>query len=163
MSFTTFSGPLRSGTVKEGSGVNTGLPVLAQSVTVAATVAKTSGPVAQALVTLPAGSKIVRFQIEKTVAISGNSVSEVAAVIGTSGTANKYMTSANIAIAAGMTAQATLDAATVSAETNNIGTSDVTLYGTFTASTGNPTAGSIVITVHYIQRNSDGSQVPASA
>lgn len=163
MSFTTFSGPLRSGTVKEGSGDNTGLPVLAQSVTLAATVAKTSGATAQELVTLPAGAKIVRFQIEKTVAISGNSVSEVAAVIGTSGTANKYMTSANIAIAAGMTAQATLDAATVSAETNNIGTSDVTLYGTFTASTGNPTAGSIVITVHYVQRASNGAQVPASA
>ena len=163
MSFATFSGPARFGTVKEGTGVNTGLPVLTQSVTVAATVAKTSGAVAQALMTLPAGSNITRFQIEKTVAISGNSVSEVAAVIGTSGTANKYMTSANIAVAAGMTAQATLDAATVSAETNNIGTSDVTLYGTFTASTGNPTAGTIVITVHYIQRNADGSQTPASA
>ena len=163
MAFATFSGPVRMGTVKEGSGVNTGLPVLTQSATVAATVAKTSGAVAQALMTLPAGSKITRIQIEKTVAISGNSVSEVAAVIGTSGTANKYMTSANIAIAAGMTAQATLDAATVSAETNNIGTSDVTLYGTFTASTGNPTAGTIVVTVHYVQRGSDGAQVPASA
>lgn len=163
MSFSTFSGPARFGTVREGTGVNTGLPVLTQSVTVAATVAKTSGAVAQALLTLPAGSKITRFQIEKTVAISGNSVSEVAAVIGTSGTANKYMTSANIAVAAGMTAQATLDAAMVSAETNNIGTSDVTLYGTFTASTGNPTAGTIVITVHYVQRNADGSQAPVSA
>ena len=31
MSFSTFSGPLRSGTVKEGAGRNTGLVVLSQS------------------------------------------------------------------------------------------------------------------------------------
>lgn len=163
MSFATFSGPLRSGTVREGSGVNTGLPILTQSVSIAATVAKTSGAVAQALCTLPAGAKITRFQIEKTTAISGNSVSEVAVTIGDSGTANKYLTTANIAIAAGMTAQATLDAATVVAQTNNIGTSDVTLYATFTAATGNPTAGAIVVTVHYVQRAADGTQAPVSA
>jgi hypothetical protein len=31
MSFSTFSGPLRSGTVKEGAGRNTGVVMLAQS------------------------------------------------------------------------------------------------------------------------------------
>jgi hypothetical protein len=50
-----------------------------------------------------------------------------------------------------------VDAAQVVAQTNNIGTADVTIYGTFTAVTGNPTAGSTVVTVHYIQRAADGT------
>jgi hypothetical protein len=161
MSFTTFSGPVLSGTVKQNAGRNTGLPLLTQSATLAATVALTAAPVAQLLAVLPAGSKILRFRVEKTVAISGGSVSEVALTIGTAGSAALYMASANLGLTAVPTVQATLDAAMVPAQTNNIGTSDVSVYGTFTAATGNPTAGSIVVTIEYIQRADDGSQYPS--
>lgn len=161
MPFTTHQGPVRVGTVKEGSARNTGNLLLTQSATVAATVAKTSGAVAQALFTLPAGSKILRFRVEKTIAISGNSVSAVAATFGTSGTADAYMGSAALALTAIPTVQATIDAAMKPPATDNIGTADVTVYGTFTATTGNPDTGSIVVTVEYIQRAADGSQYPS--
>lgn len=162
MSFATMSGPLRTGTVKEGSGENTGLVVLARSATVAFG-AMTTSPTAQALFTLPAGAKILRFDIEVVTAISGGSVTNVGVTLGTSATANKYVTSINTGTSAAKVAQATIDAAMQVAETNNIGTNDVAVYGTFTAAGGNPTAGSTVVTVEYIQRASDGAQVPASA
>lgn len=162
MGFTTFSGPLRSGTVKEGASINTGSPVLARSVSVAATVALTSNPVAQALMTLPAGSKILDVYVEKTVAASGNSVSAIAMTIGDGTTADKYVGSVAIGVTAIRTLQATITAGYVPAEMNNIGTTDKTLYGTFTATTGVPTAGTIVITVLYQQRSAAGAQDPAT-
>lgn len=162
MTFSTFSGPLRAGTVKEGSGENTGLVQLARSATVGFA-AMTTSPTAQALFTLPAGAKIVRFNVEVVTAISGGSVTNVGLTIGDSGTANKYVTTFNTGTSSAKVAQATVDAAMVVAQTNNIGANDVTIYGTFTAAGGNPTAGSTVVTVEYVQRNSDGAQVPASA
>ena len=162
MSFSTFSGPVRAGTVKEGAGENTGLVQLARSATVGFA-AMTTSPTAQALFTLPAGSKILRINVEVVTAISGGSVSNVGLTIGDSGTANKYVTTFNTGISSAKVAQATIDAAMVVAQTNNLGTSDVTIYGTFTAAGGNPTAGSTVVTVEYIQRANDGAQVPASA
>lgn len=162
MAFTTFSGPLRSGTVRQGtvaSGMNAGTPILAQTATVSYA-AMTTSPTAQALFVLPAGAKIVRFDIEVVTAISGGSVSNVGVTIGNSTVANKYVTTINTGISSVKLAQATIDAAMVVAQTNNIGTSDVTIYGTFTAATGNPTAGSTVVTVEYLQRAQDGSANP---
>jgi hypothetical protein len=162
MSFATMSGPVRCGTVKEGANENTGLVQLARSATVAFSAMRTS-PTAQALMTLPAGSKILRFNVEVVTAISGGSVTNVGVVFGDLGTSNKYVTTFNSGTSAAKVAQATVDAAMQVAQTNNIGTADVTLYGTFTAAGGNPTAGAIAITVEYVQRGSDGAQVPASA
>jgi hypothetical protein len=162
MSFATFSGPLRSGTVRFGdvTALNTGLPVLTQSANVASGVMTTS-PTAQNLFTLPAGSKIIRFTVEKTTAISGGSVSGVNATFGKSGTADAFQTSAAIGLTTAQAVRATLDAALVSSAANNIGLTDVTVTGTFTAAGGNPTAGAAVVTVEYIQRNADGSTAPA--
>lgn len=162
MAFATMSGPVRMGTVKENSGRNTGLPVLTQSATVSFSVVTTS-PTAQQLFILPAGSKIVRFNVEKTTALSGGGITAVNTTFGTSGTANAYQTSIDIGLTAAQTPRATLDAALVSSATNNIGTADVPVFGTFTAVTGNPTAGTVVVTVEYIQRGTDGAQFPATA
>lgn len=162
MSFSTFSGPLRAGTVKEGSGENTGLVKLARTATVGFA-AMTTSPTAQALFTLPAGTKIIRFVVEVVTAISGGSVTNVGLTIGNSATANKFVTTFNTGTSVARVAQATVDAATQVAETNNIGATDVGIFGTFTAAGGNPTAGSIVVTVEYIQRADNGAQVPASA
>lgn len=163
MGFSTFSGPLRLGTVRFGtlaSGVNTGLPVLTQTATVPFSAMLTS-PTAQRLFVLPAGAKIVRFTVEKTTAISGGSVSAVNTTFGTAGSANAYSTTVDIGLTAAQTARATLDAALVSSATNNIGTNDVPVFGTFTAAGGNPTAGSVVVTIEYIQRLSNGATSPA--
>lgn len=163
MAFTTFSGPLRSGTQRYGgvTTMNVGLPVLTQTATVPFS-AMTTAPSAQNLFTLPAGSKILDFMVEKTTAISGGSVSAVNTTFGKAGTANAYMTSIDIGLTAAQTASATVDAAMVSSATNNIGTSDVTVTGTFTAVTGNPTAGTAVVTIRYIQRAEDGSSTPVN-
>lgn len=162
MSFATMSGPVRSGTVKEGPGENTGLVTLARSATIASSAMLTS-PTAQALFTLPAGTKILRVVVEVVTAISGGSVTNVGMTIGDSGTANKYFTTFNTGTSVVRVVQATVDAAQQVAQTNNIGTVDVPIFGTFTAAGGNPTAGSIVVTVEYMQRADNGAQVPASA
>lgn len=177
MAFSTFSGPIRSGTVRYGGvtgGQNVGVPTLTQTASIASSVMITSSPVAQRLFVLPAGSKIIRFNVEKLVTIAGNSVSAVnttignAAVLGAAGqtltaaSANSYMTTIDIGLTTAQTARATLDAALVSSAANNIGLYDVPITATFTAATGNPTSGSVVITVEYIQRLANGTTSPTS-
>lgn len=161
MSFSTFSGPVRSGTQRYGAGMNTGLPVLTQSANVASSVMLQT-PAAQNLFTLPAGSKILRFTVEKTTAISGGSVSAVNVTFGNAGSASAYQTSAAIGLTTAQAVRATLDAALVSSATNNIGTTDVVVTGTFTAVTGDPTAGAAVVTIEYIQRADNGAQAPTT-
>jgi hypothetical protein len=102
------------------------------------------------------------FQVEVVTAISGGSVSNVGMVIGKAGSANAYLTTINTGLTSTFLTQATVDAATVVAQTNNIGTADVPVTGTFTAATGNPTAGSTVVSVYYLQRSDDGSSAPTA-
>jgi hypothetical protein len=161
MAFSTMSGPVRMGTQRYGAGTNTGLPVLTQSTNVPFSV-MLGTPAAQNLFTLPAGSKILRFTVEKTTAISGGGVTAVNTTFGRPGTANAFQTTIDIGLTAAQTARATLDAALVSSATNNIGTADVVVTGTFTAAGGNPTAGAAVVTIEYIQRADDGAQAPTT-
>jgi len=161
MAFSTMSGPVRMGTQRYGAGTNTGLPVLTQSTNVTFSV-MLGTPAAQNLFTLPAGSKILRFTVEKTTAISGGGVTAVNTTFGRPGTANAFQTTIDIGLTAAQTARATLDAALVSSATNNIGTADVVVTGTFTAAGGNPTAGAAVVTIEYIQRADDGAQAPTT-
>jgi hypothetical protein len=160
MSFTTFSGPVRSGTQRFGgiTVCNAGLVMLTQTAVIPATAILTA-PAAVALFTLPAGSKILRFRVEVIVALT--TATNCALTIGTAGTANLYATTFNTGATSNVTTQATVDAAMVVAQTDNIGTTDVTLYATPTAATGNAAAGSISITVQYIQRTSAGVAYPA--
>lgn len=165
MGFSTFSGPLRAGSQKDaGPTRNTGLVLLTRSVVVPAAVI-TTAPAAQNLMVLPAGSKIAFIDWETLVAFSGGGVTAIAFQLGRlGGTANLYYASTSLAaLTAGKLARATSDAQQQVASTNNVGTADVTITGTFTATTGNPTAGSAVLTVYYIQRNEDGSQDPLLA
>ena len=161
MSFSTFSGPIRSGTQRYGAGRNTGLVLLTQSATINMSgVALTSAAPAVDLFTLPAGSKILSFRFEKTVILAGNSISQVAAIVGNASDDNQYLESVNLAVAVGVAAQATVDAGMQVDDCDNIGTSDVMLQATFTATTGNATSGQIVVTVSYVQRGPDGAQAP---
>lgn len=164
MSFTTFSGPVRAGTQRYGdvSTANTGVVTLAQQATVAFG-SITTAPSAVTLFTLPAGAKILRFNVEVVTALSGGGVTNCGVTIGKSGTANFFVTTFNTTTSSVKVPQATIDAAMVVAQTNNIGTTDVPITGTFTAATGNPTAGSIVVTVEYMQRAADGTTAPATA
>lgn len=165
MSFSTFSGPVRAGTQRYGAVENCGLITLSRTAYVNVSgVALTAAPVAQTLFNLPAGSKILNFLTEVTVAITGGSVSNVGVQIGRAGTAAAFAASFNTGTSVARVAQSTIDTAmsgTVAA-TDNIGTTDVPVLGTFTAATGNPTAGQIAITVFYQQRADNGAQAPTA-
>lgn len=162
MGFSTFSGPLRAGTVRQGAGDNVGDALLTQFYSVPFS-AMTTAPSAVTLFTLPAGSRIMDFGMDITTAISGGGVTNVGVVFGKSGTANAYMTSINSGLTATRVAKATIDAALQVAATDNIGTSDVPVTGTFTAAGGNPTAGSMTVWVKYIQRAADGTDTPVGS
>ena len=165
MSFATFSGPVRSGTVRFGSTDNTGLTTLARTAYVNMSgVALTSAPVAQTLFNLPAGTKILNFVTEVLVAIAGNSVSQVGVTIGKSGSAAEFAASFNTGISVTRVTQAVVDAglASKAVALDNLGTTDVPVQATFSATGGNPTSGQIAITVIYQQRADNGAQVPAA-
>lgn len=165
MGFATFSGPLRSGTQRYGAAENTGLMTLSRTAYVNVSgVALTSGATAQPLFTLPAGAKILNFVTEVLVTIAGNSVSQVGVTIGKTGSAAEFAASFNTGTAVARVTQATMDTAISGkvASLDNIGSVDVPVTGTFTATTGNPTSGQIAITVIYQQRADNGAQVPAA-
>jgi len=165
MGFATHLGPWLLGTVKNTTGTtagtirNMGATIVAQSYT-AATSTILASPTAQQLFVLPAGAKILRFDIEVTTALTG--ATNCGVTIGNSGTANYYMTSVNTGTSAVQVSPATIAAATQASKTDNVGSTDAIIYGTFTAATADATAGSVVVTVEYIVRNSDGSANPAS-
>ena len=161
MGFATISGPVRSGTQRYGAAENTGLVTLSRTA-YANMNGVTTGGTALPLFNLPAGSKILNFLTEVTVAITGGGVLNVGVQIGRAGTAAAFAASFNTGTSVARVAQATIDTAmngTVAA-TDNIGTTDVPVLGTFTASTGNPTAGQIAVTVFYQQRSDTGAQNP---
>ena len=164
MGFATHLGPWLLGTVKNTTGTtagtirNMGATIVAQSYTVP-TSAILASPAALQMFVLPAGAKILRFDIEVLVALTG--ASNCGVTIGNAGTANFYMTTLNTGTTAVQVSPATIAAATVVPKTNNVGTTDAIIYGTFTAATADATAGSIVVTVEYVVRDSDGSANPS--
>lgn len=164
MSFSTFSGPVRVGTERFNAAENTGLVTLSRTAYVNVNgVALTAAPVAQALFNLPAGAKILNFVAEVLVTVAGNGVTQVGVQIGKAGTADAFAASFNTGTAVARVTQATMDTAISGkvAALDNIGTVDVPVTATFTATTGNPTSGQIAITVVYQQRADNGAQVPA--
>ena len=164
MGFATHLGPWLLGTVKNTTGTtagtirNMGATIVAQSYT-AATATILASPAAVQMFVLPAGAKILRFDIEVLVALTG--ASNCGVTIGNAGTANFYMTTLNTGTTAVQVSPATIAAATVVPKTNNVGTTDAIIYGTFTAATADATAGSVVVTVEYMVRDSDGSANPS--
>ena len=156
MSFATFSGPIRSGTVREGSGANTGLVVLAKSVALPA------APGATRLGTLPAGSQILNFIVDVTTQFNPATL----LTVGTSDSAAAYLASTTITASGDnkRILQSVIDASLVAGALTNVGTSDVTLIATTsTAVATDDPQGAATLTVLYVQRADDGTQVPASA
>jgi hypothetical protein len=154
MAFTTFTGPIRSGTVKNTSGTtvgnidNTGVVVLAQTVPLALTT------VLGAPIVIPAGSQIHEFYIDVTTTFTSGAT----LAIGDGTTVDKYVTAITTP-AAGRQA-ITFSGAQLTAM-QNIGTSDVAVTITMAGTTA--TAGAGFITIRYAQKTSAGSEVPASA
>lgn len=155
MSNATFSGPLRAGTVREGNTPNVGGVVLSQS-TVIPFGSILTAPAAVVVARLPAGAKITGFSVEKVAALV--TATECNLSLGVQGgSATQFATAVATGTAIGKLAAATIDAAQQVVNTNNIGVADIAVTATPTAATANATAGSIVVTTFYVQRNADGS------
>lgn len=152
MSFSTFSGPVRAGTVRYTTGTtvgnidNTGLVVLAQSAALSLT---TSTPFV-----LPAGSQIVNIFIDVTTTFTSGAT----LAVGNSTTAAAYATAITTPAAGRQVLTPT--AAQLTAM-SNVGTTDMQIVVTMAGTTA--TAGDGFITISYIQKTSSGAQDPASA
>lgn len=157
MSFTTFSGPLRAGTVKEGASRNTGLVVLTQSYDSGDLTGVGTGNVDVAAFILPAGSQIVDITHDQVVA-AGTGTTTLS--VGT--TSGGAQLSAAVATTAGGRFRGTATAATQLAWQTST-TADTTVYIRNVVGTNTLTAGRFITTISYVQRASSGAQNPTSA
>ena len=156
MGFSTFSGPIRSGTVREGAGENTGLVMLTQSYDTGVVTAGVGNVDAQ-LGILPAGSQIVNILVDQVVVPCGSSTSTIS-VGSTSGGAEL---SAAVATTAGGRFTGTATAATQLAwQTSTSADTPVFVRYAVGVAAG---VGRAVVTVVYVQRASNGAQQPVSA
>jgi hypothetical protein len=142
MATTTFSGPIRAGTVREGASANVGNVVLSQT----GSIAYTDDGTAVAIGTIPASSQIIEIYVDVTTAFDGTGTDLVDLGDGT--TANLYADNLDVASAARVLASS--DASQL-AELADVGTSDVTVYATYTDSNGDAAAGAATITILYKQ------------
>jgi len=141
MAFTTFSGPVRSGTVREGAGL-TGDVV---------------GNVDALAFKIPQGSQIVDITVDHTVAATAGTTT--VSVGSTSGGAELM---AAVATTAGGRFRGTATASTQAAWQTST-SADTSVYVRVAVGTATLTAGQFIVTVSYVQRASNGAQNPASA
>ena len=160
MSFSSFSGPLRAGTVREGAGRNTGLVQLVQSLDTGDLTGKATGNYDAAAFILPAGAQVIDIVVDQVVA-AGTGTTTVS--VGTTSGGAELM--AAVDSSAGGRFRGTATAATQLAwQTSAL--QDTTVYVRYAVGTGTLTAGRFVVTVEYVQRqvvNGVAVQNPVSA
>lgn len=149
MGTTTFSGPIKAGTIKDTTGTtvgsdvkNVGFVKMVQSypgVTVGASGTFTVG-------TIPANSQIIDVKLDITEACDATNASTVS--VGTSANATAFTVAAN----AQAVARTTMNAAATAAAMD-IGTSDVSVIATTDNGDEDATTGQYTVTVEYIQNN----------
>lgn len=156
MAFTTFSGPVRSGTVREGAARNTGLVTLVQSYDTGVVTAGV-GNVDAALGILPQGSQIVDITVDQVVVPGGSSTSTVSVGNATGGA----QLMAAVATTAGGRFRGTTTAATQLAWQTST-SADTPVFVRYAVGT-EAGVGRAIITVSYVQRAPNGAQNPATA
>lgn len=158
MAYSTFSGPIRSGTVREGAGRNTGLVVLSQAYdtgdltgTIVGTVDINSG------IVLPQGAQIVNIVIDQVVASTAGTTT-----VSVGNASGGAQLAAAIATTAGGRFQGTTTAATQLAWQTST-TADTTVWIRNVTGTATLTAGRFLVTVNYVQRAPTGVSNPLTA
>lgn len=146
MSFSSFSGPLRAGTVREGAGRNTGVVELAQSLDTGDLTGKATGNYDAAAFILPAGAQILDIVVDQVVA-AGTGTTTVS--VGTTSGGAELM--AAVDSSAGGRFRGAATAATQLAWLTATA-SDTTVYVRYAVGTGTLTAGRFLVTVRYIQK-----------
>lgn len=147
MGTTTFSGPIKAGTIKETTGTtlgsdikNTGQVIMAQSAVIDIIGASTTTVAA----TIPANSQIVDVILNVTTAADDTGTATVS--VGTASDADAFIATANVKATG--TTRGTLDT-----EATDIGTTDANVVATYTAANDDGTNGAATVTVMYLQNN----------
>ena len=149
MATTTFSGPVKAGTINNTTGTtvgtnvaNTGFVLMAQSANVVFEANGTTTDIA----TLPANSQIFQITVDVTTAFDAASTNTLD--LGDGSTADQYAD----ALALGSLARvlATSDVSQIG-NLIDIGTSDVTVTATYNQTGTVATAGACTVTVLYLQ------------
>lgn len=160
MAFTTFSGPIRSGTVRFGTpalGRNTGLVALTQSYDTGDLTGTIVSNVDGLRFVIPQGSQILNIFVDQVVAATAGTTT---VSVGTTSGGAELM--AAVVTTAGGRFQGTATAATQLAWQTST-TADTNIYVRVAVATATLTAGRLIVSIIYAQRNSDGTQNPASA
>jgi hypothetical protein len=149
MGTTTFSGPIKAGTISQTTGTalgdsikNTGQVLMAQSVIVDITDASHLN---QVCAVIPANSQIVDVILNVTTANDDTTASSVS--VGTVADADAFINAQSVQALG--TTHGVLDT-----EATNVGTTDIQVLADFTATDGDGTAGVGTVTVMYLQNNS---------
>ena len=149
MGTTTFSGPVKAGTIKDTTGTtlgsnvkNTGFVVMAQSAIVDIIGASHLN---QVIATIPANSQITDVVLNVTTVNNDGGAATVS--VGTIADANAFIDAANVKALG--TTYGTLDT-----EATDIGTTDIQVVADFTGASGDATTGAATVTVKYLQNNS---------
>ena len=157
MAFTTFSGPVRSGTVREGADRNTGLVVLAQSYNSGDLTGDVVGDVDAVAFKIPQGSQIVDITVDQIVAATAGTTT---VSVGNASGGAQLM--AAVVTTAGGRFRGTATATTQAAWQTST-TADTTVYVRVAVGTATLTAGQFILTVSYVQRAPNGAQNPTTA
>ena len=140
MGITTFSGPVKAGTIREGASVNTGFVLMAQSAVIdiiGATNTSTIG-------IIPANSQIVDVILNVTTVSNDGGTATVQ--VGHAGDTDEYLPATNVKALA-------TTRGTIQTDGTDIGASDQTVTATYTAGNGDGTTGAATVTVLYLQNN----------
>jgi|TARA_E500000318_G_scaffold96981_1_gene97588 hypothetical protein len=139
MGTTTFSGPIKAGTIREGGSQNTGFVEMAQSAAWSQ-----SASAASTGIIIPANSQITEITLYITTAPDSANLS-----VGTSASANELFSALALGTSANVIKQGSTGTITDADTWADVGSSDVTIQTI--SSTGSSGAG--YITVKYIQNN----------
>ena len=147
MATTTFSGPIKAGTMRNTIGTtvgtnvaNIGFATMAQSIIVDITGASALN---QRVAIVPANSQIIDVILNVTTANTDTGAATVS--VGTAADANAFLDAVNVKALG--TTHGTLDT-----EATNVGTTDLEVLADFTGATGDGT-GAGTVTVVYLQNN----------
>ena len=149
MANTTFSGPIKAGTISNTTGTtvgtniaNVGQVLMAQSVKVDIIGASHLN---QVCAVIPANSQIVDVILNVTTVNNDSGAATVS--VGTIADADAFIATASVKALA--TTHGTLDT-----EATNVGTTDIQVLADFTGASGDATTGAATVTVMYLQNNS---------
>ena len=150
MATTTFSGPIKGGTISNTTGTtvgdnvaNVGQVVMSQSIMIDAAVA--AGTTTYNVGVIPKNSQLLTTTIR--VAIASDQGTTATVSVGTIADADAFIATASVKALA--TTHGTLDT-----EATNVGTTDIQVLADFTGTNGDGTTGAATVTVMYLQNNS---------